>query len=210
MSDKEIEAVFYADIGDIEGLKQASQVIDQEQCESNLTDGTRIRVRREETEGRISYEMTIKKPTLTAGGPAQSSSEYNTSIEKEFYEAFRACSQHVLRKKRYVFLSKSVVMSIRSKEGGLQEIELNNIKYEVDVYRNKEGQIIGFVKIDVELQDLIAQINSKHKGAGDFGVHVKLSHLPFKPTGIISANTDNQEERSKIDSFWEVARLPKA
>lgn len=208
MSEKEIEAVFYCDIGDPAGLGQADQVIKQEQCETEFANGSRARVRRSEEEGRISYEMTMKSKELSAGGPVQETIETTTPISKDFYTVFRSNAKHRLDKTRYVFNSKSVVMSIRKPEGGMSEVQLNNIAYEVDVYRNAEGKIIGFCKVDVEVHQLLAQLKEKFPDEMPGGIHIKLSHLPFKPQNIIDATKRTEEEAAKIDEFWGMARLP--
>lgn len=197
----EIEVAVFAKMTDIEGLKQASEVIEQEQIESEFFNGTRCRVRKETKNSESTYVFTYK---LKQEGDhlLQANQEFSVLVDKDFFEGFRHMGKKRLKKTRYVFPSKSVELTM-VKEGGVKTVvTLPELKYEVDVYTKKDGTASEWCKIDIEL-DAVLPIIGKETEGKPTRVIIKVAHLPFKPVDSMLSRTDNAEHKTLIGKIWD-------
>jgi len=197
----EIEVAIYAHITNPEGLKQASEVIEQEQIESEFMNGVRCRVRKEIRNTETSYTFTYK---VKKGGDKalQNNTEYNIAIDQDFFEGFRNVAKKRLKKSRYVFHSKSVEMKLVKEDGSTTVIVLPNLTYEVDVYKKKDGTESEWCKIDVELDNILPLINEKSEGK-PVRVILKVSHLPFKPEKSMLGSSQVSAEKELMGKIWD-------
>jgi hypothetical protein len=197
----EIEVAIYAHITNPEGLKQASQVIEQEQIESEFMNGVRCRVRKEVKNTETSYTFTYK--VKKDGDKAlQNNTECNIAIDQDFFEGFRNVAKKRLKKSRYVFHSKSVEMKLVKEDGSATVIVLPNLTYEVDVYKKKDGTESEWCKIDVELDTILPLINEKSEGK-PVRVILKVSHLPFKPEKSMLGSSQVPAEKELMGKIWD-------
>lgn len=207
-SQVEREAVFYCEIGNAEGLRQARDTIKQEQAEADMNGGVRIRVRREEVQGRISFECTTKSKMMGAGGISESL-ETTVPVDEAFFKAFCKGANHILRKTRYVFRSKQVLLTLHH-EHSQESVKLNDLNFEVDVYNNHAGDTMRMVKVDVEVDSLKRELTERfpEMDLEKVSIGIKLGSLPFEPENIITADSATDEQKQRIDKFWEEVRLP--
>lgn len=203
----ETELCFYARIGDAEALENAIDIEHHEQWEykvivedddDNEEYRGKVRIRRTERDGQVKFEETIKLP-VDSEAVTQGSHEYTVSITEEYFNAWKKLfGDKGYKKTRYVFLSKEVVLDHHE-----EEIKLPDIKYEVDVFFDQEGQRAKWCKIDIEIDDILTYLKEHHPEIEKFDTTVWLSKLPFKPEDAFSAITDNDEQKEAIKAFWD-------
>lgn len=203
----ETELCFYARIGDAEALENAIDIEHHEQWEykvivedddDNEEYRGKVRVRRTERDGQVKFEETIKLP-VESEAVTQGNHEYTVSITEEYFDAWKKLfGDKGYKKTRYVFLSKEVMLDHHE-----EEIKLPDIKYEVDVFFDQEGQRAKWCKIDIEIDDILAYLKEHHPEIEKFDTTVWLSKLPFKPEDAFSAVTDDEEQKEAIKAFWD-------
>jgi hypothetical protein len=197
----EIEVAVFAKMTDPEGLKQASEIIEQEQIESQFFNGTRCRVRKETKNSETTYTFTYK---LKQEGDEllQSNQEFSVLVDKDFFEGFRHMGKKRLKKTRYVFPSKSVELTMVKEDGVKTVVTLPELKYEVDVYTKEDGTTSEWCKIDIELDAVLPIIGKETEGKST-RVIIKVAHLPFKPVGAMLSRTTNVEHKAVIGKIWD-------
>lgn len=203
----ETELCFYARIGDAEALETAIDIEHHEQWEykvivedddDNEEYRGKVRIRRTERDGQVKFEETIKLP-VESEAVTQGNHEYTVSITEEYFNAWKKLfGDKGYKKTRYVFLSKEVMLDHHE-----EEIKLPDIKYEVDVFFDQEGQRAKWCKIDIEIDDILAYLKEHHPEIEKFDTTVWLSKLPFKPEDAFSAVTDDDEQKEAIKAFWD-------
>lgn len=203
----ETELCFYARIGDAEALENAIDIEHHEQWEykvvvenddNNEEYRGKVRIRRTERDGQVKFEETIKLP-VESEAVTQGNHEYTVSITEEYFDAWKKLfGDKGYKKTRYVFLSKEVMLDHHE-----EEIKLPDIKYEVDVFFDQEGQRAKWCKIDIEIDDILAYLKEHHPEIEKFDTTVWLSKLPFKPEDAFSAVTDDEEQKEAIKAFWD-------
>ena len=195
----ENEITVYADIGDKTGLDQAlSKTTQTDYVAKFEKEGCKARVRIIETPDskRIEYTIKIKNPDQGNGAVA-SCTEYTVEVDELFLEGFKLIAEKPVTKDRYVFETKEVTISI-GEEGETKTIPVEGIIYEIDVMVNNTNQC----KIDIEVDKVIEAVTDIDESM-KINILAKVSHLPFKPTGVFSAFTGDQE---KVDQFWAAGR----
>lgn len=180
MSKLETELVFYARVGNPQGLEQASEIIYQEQAQVKAPVG-RIRVRMEKRKGQAdwSYNLVTKKGYTTNTGAQTSEEPEAVPVTAEVYEMFKSVCDQYMRKVRYVFKIEKITIEAPGLTGQLQ---VEGLCYEVDRFLTPDGSYSEWVKIDLEIDAL----NEALKTAGltlDVRQHIvaKLSALPWQP-----------------------------
>lgn len=207
MAKSEIELCFYARITKPAGLSSAADSEDHEQWEYVAVpreDGSKrgkMRVRKTTRTDGTKYEQTIKLPKQEAG--MEGMEEYPVPITEEAFKAWKiAFGDTGNLKTRYVFISKNVKLTY-----GEREVELPEIRYEVDVLRRIDGKRSKWCKIDIEIDHLLDHLNDQHPDLTKFDLKIKLSSLPLGLENIIEATTTDEEERAAISNFWKAFSL---
>lgn len=199
---KETELCFWAELTDRSGLSQAvsQEIHDQYSYKIKSEDGQQnsmIRVRATAVGDQITYEETLKRKEKTEAA-LFSNVEVNQPITKEYFENWVKCFDAPgCHKVRYVFISQKVMLTTDT-----DEVELPEVKYEVDVFISKEGQYSKFCKVDIEIDGILEYLNEHHKDVGAFDLSVSLSSLPIGLKNWFSAVSDDEEHKAGIDAFW--------
>lgn len=196
----ENEITVYADIGDKTGLDQAlSKTTQTDYVAKFEKEGCKARVRIIETPDskRIEYTIKIKNPDQGNGAVA-SCTEYTVEVDELFLEGFKVIAEKPVTKDRYVFETKEVTISI-GEEGETKTIPVEGVIYEIDVMVNNTNQC----KIDIEVDKIIDAVTDASNADTKINILAKVSHLPFKPTGVFSSFNGGQE---KVDAFWSKGR----
>ena len=205
-TEREKEKTVYAEVGDWDGFKEADSFEDHIQYEGKLVNGNFHRFRVVAPNGDVDKAegvYTVKR-RLSANIEVRDFEEINKVMPIDFKDIFRFACDHFLCKTRFVFLAKSVKLTMSN--GETQEIvEFPEIKYEVDVFTNKQGQRLPLAKIDIEIQNLEAYVKEHYPHLGDYKLRLKVSGLPFKPFNII-APENSPEAKAEVDEFWKQAR----
>lgn len=200
----ESEIVIYAKIGDIRGLEQADEIIQQDQLEARFENGIPCRIRKSTVKGQEpTYTFTFKVPTVGQQDGQNTLikevMEYNTEVDAGFYEGFRLNANRFITKTRYVFNSKNVTFKAKN-DDEVVTLNVENVKYEVDVYQDAEGNTVEWCKIDVEIDHIFAMLNSMYKDVDKFNLTISVSHLPFAPQEFFLQGSENKQEL--IDQIW--------
>ena len=200
-SQKEQEITIYAEIGNPEGLLKALSSEEQVQAEVKVDGKRRMRVRKTIKENdETTYELTTKRECDTEEG-VRSFIEVTKEISPEAFEAFKDIVVAYQHKKRYFFQIEK--MKIESGDQ-LKFLNVNDFRYEVDVFFNKEGQPGVWCKIDVEIQDLEKQLSDFGFDVDSFNVNISASKLPFEPKNFILMNENTSEEdKAKISELYD-------
>lgn len=204
MAEKEIELCFFAEVTKKEGYDQAQAVEQHDQYEFRLPPGQegqrrgRVRVRKTVKNGEVRYQETIKTPidpTSTLGD-----SEETIDITEAYYNTWlKTFATKGQRKTRYTYLANSVKMTVNG-----NQIELPKLVFEVDRFYNTQGQKSQWVKIDVEVQDIIAVLKANHEDIKHAQFAIDFGCLPLGITKFIDAATKDANERAGIENFFDV------
>lgn len=198
----ETEVVVYCKVSNPQGLEECDTQELHYQLESSFSNGTRCRVRKVTKDGKDQYFFTMKVKVSDQENPSmEANREFTFEVDFDFFNGFKSVAERALDKTRYIFNSKEVTMSLKTDEGD-RDITIPNIQYEVDVYKKEDGTISEWCKIDVEVDNIINYIDSKHPEVKDFKLLVKVSHLPFQPSNSILSVTANEEQKKTIDEIW--------
>lgn len=202
MAGFEQELCFYARIENFDGLSDAVSIENHVQAEYRVGDSkNKVRVRSTEKNGQVRYEETAKIYFEKDGMLA--CEEHSTDITEEFFNAWMKLYQVTcVKKRRYIFLSKQVTLEYDGKSFTLPEV-----KYEVDVFLNKDGLRYKWCKIDIEIQGLLETLKEQHVDVKDFEAKVALSKLPFDPKDAFSAVTDDQEKKDFAKQLWDAVAI---
>jgi hypothetical protein len=210
MANTEREITIYARVGDPDGLNQADAVEQHEQWEVRLPvigeNGAKRRQRVRETisDGVSRFDETIKID-IDGETAVQSTIEVSTPIEAAYFEAWKQhFGERGVLKTRYTFHAKKVSVSVEGKE-----IEIPNIKYEVDIFRTETGERSRWCKIDVEIDSLLDFLDRKGISFDDVEMVVKVTHLPFKPEQCFLHSTGNEQHDQSVKKFWDAFQLKK-
>ena len=206
---QETELTFYGKIGNWSGFEQALSMEVQQQHsfffnQDDEKKKSQMRVRSTVKDGVAVYEQTIKLPVFNSDTQTFGNQEFSVEITEEFFHAWiKATQVYGIHKLRYIFLSKNVELDI----GNGEVITLPEIKYEVDVFLNKNGDKSKWCKIDIEMDHILDYLKEQHKDISKFDVKVKISSLPIQLENVFSAKTDNEEEKKAIAHFWNTFQI---
>lgn len=162
---KEIEYMWYGRLTDFEALKKAAGTETQKQSSLKGKGGT-IRVRETTAMGQLRYTLTAK--AYSGYGEAN---ECSLPVSKDMHEVFKVLSGESMDKIRYTF-----------------PIEGTELKWEVDVFIDAQGNPKDWVKIDLEVPERINE----------------WPPLPVPLTDVIFAGNDEytREQRAKLDELF--------
>lgn len=197
-SGREDEIVVYAKIGDFEGLKQAQSKESHEQWQVSAPFG-KIRVRKTTKEGLEStYSMAIKTRDSQTG--VNGGSETEMDIDQTTFDSFKTISQKGMIKDRYVFPTSKI--TLRS-DSGKKNVQVPDLKFEVDVYPDGKGGYHEWCKIDLEINSLMQAVKEIDASVDTAKLKVSVTDLPFKPADAIESGTDNQEQKDLISQLYD-------
>lgn len=204
----EAELTVYARMTNSSGLAKANKVVRQEQyvvkTENSKCKG-QVRVRSEQDIGADAaeprYDLTIKRKIVAANPNLAVNNETTLQTTAETFEAFKAIAPQGMVKTRYIFLSDDFAFFY---EG--QEHKVNNLHVEVDVFQKADGMPCEYVKIDIELQGLIAQLMQK-TGEGFDIKKLKfaagLQTLPIALTDVFTAENGDARQQQILDGLYQ-------
>lgn len=193
----ETELTIYAKIGNIEGLKSANASEKQVQVEAQLGKSNRCRVRETTKDGKVTYVYTFK---LKSDGDSaiNSCQEFNQTVDHVFFLGFMKAADTVQLKTRFEFISKNVTLVI-----GDKTVTVPEIVYEVDVFTNKDGELVEWCKIDVEVDGLLEYLAKHHPEIKDVKLNVKVSNLPLELSGAFIDSQKTPEQEKLLNHLWD-------
>lgn len=202
MSKPETELCFYGLVTKPEGYEQAVDFEDHEQWEftpphSGEGRPPRQRVRKTSREDGVRFDQTIKTPTGSAT-VEHGNEEETVQITESFFEAWKlAFPERGLFKRRYVYLTKNITVSHAGKS-----VVLPELKYEVDVFTNPQGQRSAWVKIDVELDNILPILKQEFPDMGKIDIKISFDNLPLGLTDVFAAVNLDDAHKAALDAFW--------
>jgi hypothetical protein len=202
---REDEIVFYATVGDFEGLKQACSKEHHDQWEVKTEHG-RFRVRKISKESLDPvFEQTVKINSKNAG--LDGSEEKTYSINEDLFKAIEMICERGMIKDRYCFPVGKLQITTDS---GIKDVAVDNVYFEVDVFFNEDGSYNPNVKIDLEVNKILDKLKESNPDLGEFNLNVRLLDLPFKPTDVIVGNKNtSDEDKQKIDNLYDTVFITK-
>lgn len=195
----ESELVVLFKIGDFSGLKEAESVVDIEQYELFVPGKGRLRVRKTAGENGTVFEHTIKPKGELKGG-IRSGIEENVGVNASYFDTFGMIADKRFIKKRYVFSGKESIF-----EADDAKLALPPVQFEVDVFTRFDGQPSVWGKIDVEVQDFMAILDTHPDFKGkEIHATLKISHLSFKPQEAFLVNDSMDGDQKKLmQRIWD-------
>lgn len=197
MTNAETEITLYAKIGHVDGLTKSDAIEKHLQAEMRLGATSKMRVRSTTNGDTETLVFTIKESADKVNG-FKSTKESNLPINKTTFDEFVNKSTNVFKKTRYTF--KSDKSNAKLKDGIV--IELPGLVYEVDVFENSAGRISDWCKIDIELDDALAYIDTLNVRSMSPSIVFNISTLPFNPQNIIDKRNANADQLSFIDQLY--------
>lgn len=195
----ETELMFFARARKLDDLSGATSVEIQEQLEGAFANGTRCRARMTKAPGNGAkhYTMTMKIPRETEHG-IKSVTEHTVDIDFDFFDAFRGASHRCVKKVRAKYPTTKVQLKTRV-ENQDRIIEGPELFYEVDIFKDKSGEPYEWVKIDLELDALLAFAERELPGA-TIEFDVDLTRIPLELYDIFDGKDPTKKEI--IDQLW--------
>lgn len=197
---KETEIVVYAKINNFEGLKEAQSVEEHLQYEAAFQNKGRSRVRRVTKGDEVTYLFTMKIPTEE--DDLFSTMEYTIEVDVDFFNGYGLIADRKQHKTRYVFTSQKVDMTLAS-DHAEADVNLPQVKYEVDVYQNDQGETVDWCKIDIEIDGLLDHVADQLPETGIGKLKLKVSHLPFEPTESILMTNATEDQQAFVKQLWD-------
>ncbi len=162
---REKEYIWYGRLTNPEVLQKAAKQETQKQSSLKGKGGT-IRVRETTAMGQVRYTLTGK--AYSGRGDAD---EASTPTSKDLHEVFRAITGESMDKIRYTF-----------------PIEGTTLKWEVDVFIDAQGNPKDWIKVDLEVPDIINEFPP---------LPVVLADM------IFGGNSEyTQEQKAKLDELY--------
>lgn len=195
----ETELMFFGRAKNLDDLSGASAVEIQEQLEGAFQNGTRCRARMTKAPGNGAkrYQMTMKIPRESEHG-VKSVTEHTVDIDYDFFEAFRGASHRCVKKVRAKFPTQKVELKMRV-EGQDRIITGPELFYEVDIFKDKQGEAYEWVKIDLELDALLAFAERELPGM-TITFDVDLSRIPLDLYDVFDGKDPTKKDI--IDQLW--------
>lgn len=191
----EEEITIYAKITDFSGLEQANSQQHHIQAEIQSDNGNRIRVRKTTIEGQEPiYEMTTKTNCSNDNG-VSALLESTYGIDEDMFNSFVKVAGKYIDKTRYCFNIEGITVT---DEEGEKSVDVGDLKYEVDVFKNGQGQVCQWCKIDIEVQKLPGLIENAGIDADQLKLRFNASKLPFSPEEFILTGDDSTSEEDKM------------
>lgn len=200
----ENEITLYATIDNPDGLEQNDGIEKHTDYIAKFEkDGCKARVRtvviNNDEETKINY-LTLKiKDQEEVHDAIASSKEYTVKVDDDFVEAFKLIAEDPLVKTRYIFNSKQIEISYQI-DGVDKTIEVENVRYEVDIFDKLENKC----KIDIEIDNILKAMKEDNLDGKKVNITAKVSHLPFKPVNLFG--DFDEDSGRKIKSFWNKVR----
>lgn len=168
---QEIEYTFFARVPDFEWIDASLLKEQQEQAEIHIDNGEKgfgqVRVRAVNDRD---YELCLKYKVPGELGKR----EVETLVTKDMFELMLLMAPHSLRKKRYCY-----------------PIEGTDLKWEVDVFENIDGEPFDWIKIDLELM------------AKDKDMEIPPLPVPTVEKIMAQASKRTPEEYKKVGELFE-------
>lgn len=202
---KETEAIFYAKIGNPEGLATAERKIKQVQMECTIDENRRQRVRYEQEGSNPPVYTYTTKVFKNTNEDLKECLEHDTIVSKEFCDTFEPIADRMVAKTRYVFPAKDTTITLP--DG--QEIALPDVNFEVDVYKVANGTgTSSYCRVEVELQEIFAKLEEAMPDYDKANFNISLKDLPFEPSDYFNAEQATDEQKAIIDSLWREWAIP--
>lgn len=200
----ETELVVYCKISYFEGLKEAIKKERHDQYEiksKQEVSGNKgcVRVRKTTDSDGVKYVLTNK--VRTENDNLSVAEEFNLDISEEQFEMFTKIAPNKTIKDRFIFSVKNITLNKFGDE--TIQIEVPELKFEVDVFPKEEGGYHEWCKIDIEIDPLLEVINSTGNDIGEFNLNIKVNHLPFKPVESFVGSEANEEQNKILDMFYQ-------
>jgi hypothetical protein len=195
---RETEIVLYARIHNFDNLKLADKKESHEQWSINAPFG-KVRVRKTTSpELAPKFESTVKTRNGKLG--VNDGDETNLACDENYFESFKAISSEGMIKDRFVFKASKVTMKGATGDQNLNANE--DIAFEVDVFKDKQGNYLPYVKIDIEINKLMARLGQSKLDTTRLKFDISIRQLPLQLTDVIRGDDESEDARSFIKELY--------
>lgn len=201
---KETEITIFGRIVNMEDLNEFTEKEHHVQLESKLEKG-KCRVRKTTTNIGTTYQYVLKIPVITTSEDLNiiASNEYKLDVDELFFNGFKEVANCCFYKTRYIAKSNEVILKIKIDDEQEDIIKLPDIKYEVDIYDDINGQPSEWCKIDIEVDTLLKYINERFPdNDNDLYFKVSLQNLPINLENVIVKEFANDEQLAIINNLF--------
>lgn len=195
---RETEIVLYARIHNFDNLKLAQKKESHEQWTVVAPYG-KVRVRKTTLpELAPTFEVTVKTRDSKMG--ISDGDEDNLPCAEGFFESFKAIASEGMIKDRYEFKAASVSMKT---DAGEEDLNANDdVVFEVDLFKNKDGSYCEYVKIDIEVHRLMERLAQKGIDTKDSDFDISVRQLPLKLTDVVRGDDKSETTRAFIRDLY--------
>jgi hypothetical protein len=195
---RETEIVLYARIHNFDNLKLADKKESHEQWSVNAPFG-KVRVRKTTApELAPKFETTVKTRNGKLG--MNDGDETNLVCDESYFESFKAISSEGMIKDRFVFKASKVTMKGNTGDENLNASE--DVIFEVDVFKDKQGNYLPYVKIDIEINKLMARLGQSKLDTTKLKFDISIRQLPLQLTDVIRGDDDSEDKRAFIKELY--------
>jgi hypothetical protein len=200
----ETELVVYCKVTYFEGLKEAIKKERHDQYEiksSQEVSGNKgcVRVRKTTDSDGVKFVLTNK--VRTENENLSVAEEFNLDITEEQFEMFTKIAPSKTIKDRFIFSVKNITVNKYGDES--VQIEVPELKFEVDVFPKEDGGYHDWCKIDIEIDPLLEVVNQSGKDINEFNLNIKVNHLPFKPVESFVGSEATDDQKKILDMFYQ-------
>lgn len=194
---KEEEITVFARVGDFNGFKNADGVANIQELSTLIPGRGKYRARKITDGNGTIFTANVKSEG--SGDVVRTSLDEEAPVTAAYFEAARTLADRLIVRDRFVFNGSTASLVV-----GGKEVLLPAIDFQVDVFHRFDGRESEWVKIDIEVERLLAALRSMGKDVNAMDLTIKVSHLPFKPQQAFIVSSENSpEELSLIKKIWD-------
>ena len=204
---KETELTLYAKVNDFEYFDKVKTYREIIQLQASLGASQNCRCRKEMRykDGIAISETPNYSFTVKANGKKSRNlsikTEYNFTVDEDFFQYFLETADTRQIKKRYTFKVSDYEFKIVS-NGKEKDIVVPYLNFEIDIFEKLNGYRSNWVKIDIELDKAFAYIRENYDNVDDIVMSVKLSLLPMALKQGFIEKEATAEQKKCLEDLW--------
>jgi hypothetical protein len=204
---KETELTLYAKVDNFEYFDRVKTYREIIQLQASLGSYQSCRCRKEMYyQNGVAISETPKYSfTVKANGKKSRNlsikTEYNFTVDEDFYQYFLETANTRQIKKRYTFKVSDYDFKIIS-NGEEKDIVVPYLNFEIDIFEKLNGYRSNWVKIDIELDKAFSYIREHYDNVDDIVMSVKLSLLPMSLKQGFIEKEATLEQKKCLEDLW--------
>lgn len=128
--------------------------------------------------------------------------EYNFTVDRNFFDYFLETAESRQIKKRYTFQIENFQVSATIDGVPNTVVNVPYIKYEIDIFEKENGYRSPWVKIDIELDEAFSYLERKYESIEDINLIVSFKDLPFHLSDGFIEKYATPDQKAKLEELW--------